>query len=84
MKMQFIWGYCLALIDPTKMRTAIRVALVVGSVLFTINHGAAFVQGKMTRGRWASALLTYCVPYAVSIHGQYIADEQHAAAKDQL
>jgi hypothetical protein len=41
--------------------------------LFTINHGTALMQGKMTKGRWTSALLTYCVPYAVSIHGQYVA-----------
>lgn len=54
------------------MRMALRVALIVGSLLFTINHGAALVQGKMTKGRWVSALLTYCVPYAVSIHGQYV------------
>ena len=55
------------------MRMAVRVAIVVGSVLFTINHGLALMQGKMTKARWASALLTYCVPYAVSIHGQYVA-----------
>jgi hypothetical protein len=73
MKTQFIWGYLVALGNPAMMRMAIRVAIVVGSVLFTINHGAALVQGKMTKGRWVSALLTYCVPYAVSIHGQYIA-----------
>lgn len=73
MKTQFIWGYLTALGNPVMMRMAIRVAIVVGSLLFTINHGAALMQGKMTPGRWASALLTYCVPYAVSIHGQYIA-----------
>lgn len=79
MKTRFIWGYLAALTNPTMMSTAIRVALVVGSVLFTINHGAALVQGKMTRGRWASAILTYCVPYAVSIHGQYTARQQQTA-----
>jgi hypothetical protein len=29
-------------------------------------------QGKMTRVRWFSALITYGVPYAVNIHGQYV------------
>lgn len=79
MKPQFIWGYIAALGDGEMRGMAIRVALVVGSVLFTINHGAALVQGKMTKGRWASALLTYCVPYAVNIHGQYVARQQHTA-----
>ena len=51
--------------------TAVRVSLVVGSVLFTINHGAALVKGEMTRTRWLSGLITYLVPYSVSIHGQY-------------
>ena len=51
--------------------TAFRVALVVGSVLFTINHGQALVKGKMTQGRWISGILTYCVPYSVSLHGQH-------------
>jgi hypothetical protein len=76
MKMQFIRGYGQALINPDLMGTALRVALVVGSILFTINHGVALVQGKMTRARWASALLTYCVPYAVSIHGQYVSQQK--------
>ena len=76
MKLQFIGGYVVALFDPALMRTAIRVALVVGSALFIINHGAALLQGKMHTGRWVAALLTYCVPYAVSIHGQYVARQQ--------
>lgn len=54
------------------MKMAVRVAIIVGTILFTINHGSALAQGKMTRTRWLSALLTYCVPYAVNIHGQYV------------
>lgn len=49
---------------------AIRVALIVGTLLFAINHGSALMRGKMTRDRWASAVLTYIVPYVVNIHGQ--------------
>jgi hypothetical protein len=54
------------------MLTALKVALVVGSALFVINHGAAFVKGQMNRDRWICASLTYLVPYIVNIHGQYI------------
>lgn len=70
MQGQFIKHYVAALSNPAMMGMAVRVALVVGSLLFTINHGAALAQGQMTRSRWTSAILTYCVPYLVSIHGQ--------------
>ena len=60
-----------ALFDPKLAPVALRVSLVVGSVLFTINHGAALAKGKMTKTRWLSGVITYLVPYSVSIHGQH-------------
>ena len=78
MTSQSVQGYLAALADPEMAGAAVRVAIVVGSLLFTINHGAALAQGKMTQGRWASALLTYCVPYCVSVHGQYTSQQRHA------
>ncbi|MEL6222556.1 MAG: nitrate/nitrite transporter NrtS [Cyanobacteria bacterium J06626_14] len=51
--------------------SACRVALVVGTVLFTINHGNALLNNEMKRDRWFSAAITYCIPYMVNIHGQY-------------
>ncbi|WP_353259543.1 nitrate/nitrite transporter NrtS [Prochlorothrix hollandica] len=53
-----------------------RVALVVGSVLLCINHGAVLIQGKMTRDRWIAAALTYIVPYCVSTHGQWSSQQR--------
>ena len=50
--------------------TALRVATVVGSVLFMINHGSTAMAKEMSRSRWISAGLTYLVPYCVSVHGQ--------------
>jgi len=50
--------------------TAMRVALVVGTLLFTINHGSAVMNGEMDTQRWTSAIVTYAVPFMVSIHGQ--------------
>lgn len=67
-----IQGYLLSLVDPRSAATALRVALVVGSVLFLINHGAALLAGEMNHDRWIAACLTYLVPYAVNIHGQYV------------
>ena len=54
------------------MPTAIKVSLVVGTIIFAINHGDAILNGKMTRQRWMSGLISYLVPYAVNIHGQYV------------
>lgn len=66
-------GYLAALRDRRLMPAALRVALAVGTLLFALNHGSALLQGKMTRDRWLSALLTYLVPYSVNIQGQYAA-----------
>jgi hypothetical protein len=68
--------FCVALTDRKLTPTAIKVALTVGSILFMINHGSALVEGKMTKQRWFSGLLTYCVPYCVNIHGQYISKKK--------
>lgn len=65
--------YIGALKNPTLAVNSVRVALVVGSILFVINHGGAAMDNRMNRARWISALITYCVPYGVSIHGQYVA-----------
>ncbi|UKO96438.1 nitrate/nitrite transporter NrtS [Nostoc sp. UHCC 0870] len=70
--MKAIREYCLCLGNKKMMPTAVKVALVVGSILFTINHGAALIKGQMTGDRWIAATLTYIVPYLVNIHGQYI------------
>jgi hypothetical protein len=62
----------LSLFDKDLMPTALKVSVVVGSILFTINHGSALVKGQMNRERWISGGLTYLVPYFVSIHGQFV------------
>jgi hypothetical protein len=75
--MRKIKNFSQAWIDRRFRPTAIRVAVVVGSLLFTINHGSAVWQGKMTSDRWISSFLTYLVPYTVSIHGQFVARSRH-------
>ena len=61
-----------SLFDPQFIPTALKVALFVGTVLLIINHGNALLTGQMSRDRWISAALTYCVPYLVNIHGQFV------------
>jgi len=57
-------------IRSTWVIPALRVALVVGSILFAINHGKALLEGQMDLGRWISAALSYFVPYCVYIVGK--------------
>lgn len=63
--------FCASLVNPKFAPTGLKVSLIVGSILLLVNHGNALIQGQMSRDRWISAMLTYCVPYMVNIHGQY-------------
>lgn len=56
----------LALSDGTPL-AAVRIALVVGTVLTAINHGDVILAGAMPPV-W-KVLLTYCVPYCVATYG---------------
>ncbi len=53
--------------SPAVIGTAIRVSLVVGTVLTLINQGDLLFGGGAVN--MAKALLTYMVPYLVSTHG---------------
>ncbi len=68
-----------AWISPVFRPTALKVSLVVGSVLFAVNHGAAVITGEMSIERWVSAAVTFLVPYTVSVHGQFVAKSRQEA-----
>lgn len=70
--MKALKEYLAALFDRDLMPMALKVAGIIGTILFIINHGAALIGGRMTSTRWVSGVLTYLVPYCVNIHGQYI------------
>ncbi len=48
--------------------TAIKVALVVGTVLALINHLPALLENNMTQQNIWQIVLTYLVPYSVSTY----------------
>ena len=48
--------------------TAIKVALVVGTILALINHGPALLALEVSRQQILQITLTYLVPYCVSTH----------------
>jgi hypothetical protein len=47
---------------------AIKVALVVGTILALINHGDTLLQGALSAKALFQITLTYLVPYAVSTY----------------
>ncbi|MGH3279767.1 MAG: nitrate/nitrite transporter NrtS [Trebonia sp.] len=48
-------------------------ALVVGTILFVINHLDTVLRGKAATGTWVEAGLTYLVPFCVANIGILIA-----------
>jgi hypothetical protein len=49
---------------------AVRMALIIGSLVFAMNHGKALLQREMDREHWLSGVLSFVTPYLVSIYGQ--------------
>ncbi|HEV7801166.1 MAG TPA: nitrate/nitrite transporter NrtS [Burkholderiales bacterium] len=62
-----IWQRCF---DRRVMSLALRVALVVGTILNLINHFDLLLGTPLTRMTLVQMGLTYIVPYCVSTHGQ--------------
>lgn len=50
------------------MRRALRVSLLVGTILVIINHADAMLSGQITGIRLVQIALTYLVPYCVSTY----------------
>ena len=57
-----------AILYPPVRDRAVRVALVVGTVLFAINQLDVVLRGEVTPIVAAKILLTFAVPYAVSTY----------------
>jgi hypothetical protein len=70
-------NFCIAWVSSELRPTALKVVIVVGSLLFLLNHSGALIHGEMTCSRWLAAILTYFVPYTVSIHGQLSTRSRH-------
>lgn len=57
--------FALAL-KPSVVKRALKYAVVVGSILITINHGDAILRGDLPPARLFRMGLTVIVPYVVS------------------
>ncbi|GGB81338.1 nitrate/nitrite transporter NrtS [Henriciella pelagia] len=53
-----------ALLEPVTVKRALKVGLLVGSILVLINQGDGMIGGAIPP--YWKVLLTYCVPYCVS------------------
>lgn len=58
---------------PAHLRRTIRIAIVVGTILFVINQLQVVLDGKATAGTWLRVTLTYLVPFCVSNYGVLVA-----------
>ena len=52
----------------TTVRRSLRIAVVVGSILVTINYGDRILAGTLGSVEWVKIGLTYCVPYCVATY----------------
>lgn len=58
---------------PKVRRRALRMALVVGSVLVAINYGDRLLAGSLAGRDLVKIALTYCVPFCVSAYSSALA-----------
>jgi hypothetical protein len=65
--------------DPKVAGLALRVALVVGTILNLINHFDLLLGAPLTPVTLVQIGLTYVVPYCVSTHGQVFGKRSAAA-----
>ena len=55
---------------------ALKVSLVVGSILCIINHFDMFLSGHFEIGRIIKMIVTYLVPFFVSLYSSSYADKK--------
>jgi hypothetical protein len=59
-------------------KRAIKVAMLVGSILAVINHGDALLSGDTSAIVWIKIVLTFVVPYCVATFASVQAIRQRA------
>jgi len=67
---------------PSVVRRALKVAVLVGTLLVAINHGGALLAGELDATRAIQVLLTYLVPYCVSTYAAVGALREQPAQDD--
>ncbi|MGD9798125.1 MAG: nitrate/nitrite transporter NrtS [Acidimicrobiia bacterium] len=57
---------CRVVLDRRHLRATTRIALVVGTVLFSINQLDVVLAGNASTATWEKSSVTYLVPFIVS------------------
>jgi len=73
-------------LQPAVLKTSIKTALLVGTLLGVINHYEHLLNGTLTRAEWIQILITYCVPFLVSSYaaGRYALDQEYRLRRQGL
>ncbi len=56
---------------------ALKISLIVGSILALINHGDTIFEGTLTLANVCQIILTFLVPYCVSTYSSIKAIQRH-------
>jgi hypothetical protein len=71
------WREALAVVAyPPHLRKTVRIALVVGTVLFCINQLDVVLGGNASTSTWVKGAITYLVPFVVSNLGVLVASRR--------
>jgi hypothetical protein len=71
------WREALSIVFfPSNLKKTIRIALIVGIILFTINQLDVVLKGKATPFVWFKIGLTFVVPFCVSNLGILVATKR--------
>ena len=61
------WREALGVVGhPPHLRATVRIALIVGTILFIINQLDVVMSGHATTSTWVKVAVTYVVPFCVS------------------
>ena len=69
-------------LSPIQKR-ALKIALIVGTILAAINYGDKILAQEMAGRDWLKLMLTYVVPYCVSLYSALAAQKNSHSPADQ-
>ncbi|MEP1964044.1 nitrate/nitrite transporter NrtS [Tateyamaria sp.] len=58
---------------PSVAKRALKIALIVGTIIALINYGDRILAGEMDTVSWFKSMLTFLVPYCVSTYSSVMA-----------
>lgn len=67
---------------PAVVRTAVRISIIVGTILVLINHGSAVASWSFSKQNLIQICLTYLVPYCVSTYSSVRAIQDQLRTRD--